>query len=98
MSAAPTITGARPIPGLTTKTVPLRRSSNAKLRCGDLADGVSPIRSPIRRSGPVGPGPIHRASLAVAVSTADVQLVFKGLLPTCAIFVGRREARAALSQ
>jgi hypothetical protein len=33
-----------------TKTVPLRRSSNAKLRCGDLADGVGPIRSLIRRS------------------------------------------------
>src|SRR5262249_44301672 len=70
MSAAPTITGARPIPSLRTKTVPLRRSSNAKLRCGELADGVGPIRSLIRRLGPVRPGPIHRASLAVAVSTA----------------------------
>src|SRR5262249_32940148 len=78
MSAAPTITGARPIPGLTTKTVPLRRSSNARLRCGDLADGVGPIPSPIRRSGPVEPGPIHRASLAVAVSTADVRPVSEG--------------------
>ena len=31
------------------------------------ADGVGPIRSPIRRLGPVGPGPIDRASLAAAV-------------------------------
>jgi hypothetical protein len=35
-----------------------------------LADGVGPIRSPTRRSGPVGPGPIDRASLAAAVSAA----------------------------
>src|SRR6516162_11711267 len=70
MSAAPTITGARPIPSLRTKTAPLRRSSNAKLRCGELADGVGPIRSLIRRSGPVGPGPVDRASLAAAVSAA----------------------------
>src|SRR5262249_30656533 len=28
-----------------------------------LADGVGPIRSLIRRSGPVGPGPSHRAKL-----------------------------------
>jgi hypothetical protein len=55
------IAGVRPIPGLRTKTVPLRGSSNAKLRCGDLADGVSPIHSLIRRSGPAGPGPIRRA-------------------------------------
>jgi hypothetical protein len=41
----------------------LRRSSNAKPRCGELADGVGPIRSLIRRSGPVGPGPSHRAKL-----------------------------------
>jgi hypothetical protein len=46
-----------------TKTVPLGRSSNAKLRCGDLADGVGPIRSLRRRSGPVGPGANHRAKL-----------------------------------
>src|ERR1700747_1551427 len=61
---------ARPIPSLKTKTVPLRRSSNAKPRCGELADGVGPIRSPIRRSGPVGAGPSHRASRAAAVSAA----------------------------
>src|SRR6516162_4445681 len=70
MSAAPTTTGARPIPSLRTKTAPLRRSSNAELRCGELADGVGPIRSLIRRSGPVGPGPVDRASLAAAVSAA----------------------------
>src|SRR5262249_16428301 len=70
MSAAPTIAGARPIPSLRTKTAPLRRSSNAELRCGELADGVGPIRSLIPRSGPVGPGPIRRASLAAAVSAA----------------------------
>jgi hypothetical protein len=38
-------------------------SSNAEPRC--LADGVSPIRSWIRRSGRVGRGPIRRASTAV---------------------------------
>jgi len=38
LSAAPIITGARSIPSLKTKTVSLRRSRNAKLRCGDLAD------------------------------------------------------------
>jgi len=35
-----------------------------------VADGVGPIRSPIRRSGPVGAGPSHRASRAAAVSAA----------------------------
>jgi hypothetical protein len=53
---------------LPTKTVPLRRSSNAKPRCWDLADGVGPIRTLIRRSGPVGPGPIRGASIAVAIN------------------------------